>query len=83
MSDDKEITSEESTEQSEKNLERKLTKAELRLKGRIEKFFEANEGRDVVDVVGELFTRIEDVEETIISLSKNEKDDWNRGGREL
>ena len=80
MSDDKEITSEESTEESEKNLERKLTKEELRLKARIEKFFDANEGRDIVDVIGELVMRVEDIEE---KLENVDKDDWGRSGREL
>ena len=75
----KEITSDEALEQGEKSLERKLTKDELRLKARIEKFFDANQGRDIVDVIGELVIKVEDLEKTLSTT----KDDWGRSGREL
>ena len=83
MSDDKEITSEEALEDSEKKLERKLTKEELRLKARIEKFFDANEGRDVVDIIGELVIRMEDLEKDFKCICKVNEDSWKRQGQEL
>lgn len=83
MQEEEETLMNEEEELEEEECEPELTREEIRLKMRIEKFFKQNEGRDVVDVVGELVVRMEDLEALLEEHLKVEKDDWKRQGTEL